>query len=51
MTTHSTPFGLEVSDPRHSDRFAGVAIFTALAFLIFGFPWLCVWVAHVLDKF
>ena len=51
MTTHSTPFGLEVTTSRHADRFAGVAIFAALAALIFGLPWLCVWVAHVCDKF
>ena len=33
------------------DFLDAAVIFTALAFLIFGFPWLCVWVAHVFDKF
>ena len=51
MTTHSTPFGLEVSDPRQEDRLAGVAIFAALAALIFAFPWLIVAVSHFAGNF
>ena len=51
MTTHSTPFGLEVTTSRHADRFAGVAIFAALAFLIFGFPWLIVAASHFAGNF
>lgn len=51
MTTRTTPFGLEVTTSRHSDRFAGVAIFAALAALIFAFPWLIVAVSHFTGNF
>lgn len=55
MNTRLTPYGQEVSPAHRDDQLPGGAvfavIFTALAFLIFGFPWLMAWLCHIADKF
>lgn len=55
MNTRFTPYGQEVSPAPREDKLPGGAVFavcfTALAILVFAFPWLIVAVSHFAGNF
>ena len=55
MNTRLTPYGQEVSPAHREDQLPGGAVFaivfTAFAFLLFGFPWVIVAVSHFAGNF